>query len=67
MSLCVGCLVSAAAAGSVWAFGKANEWHAEHLRRRAFAELDRTVPCRGSCRGEESAAREASGAPEVVR
>lgn len=52
MSVCIGCLVSAVAAGSVWAFGKANEWHAELLRRRAFAELDRTVPCQGACRIE---------------
>lgn len=66
MGVCIGCLVSAVAAGSVWAFGKANEWHAEHLRRRAFAELDRTVPCQGACRVERGrdGALAADGAAE---
>lgn len=48
MSFCIGCLVSAAAGGSIWAFGKANEWHAERARRRAIEEVDRTTPCRGT-------------------
>lgn len=47
MSICVGCLVSAVTAGSVWALGKATEWQAERERRRAMDEVDRTTPCRG--------------------
>lgn len=47
MSFCIACVVSAVTGGGILGLGKLVEWRAERARRRAFAELDRTTPCRG--------------------